>query len=189
MPRGALPFKYEEEASSVGMTALRGLPLYLDLGHVGGLSKSIEQHLGVRVGEQGWTDSEVVMSLVLLNLAGGDCVEDLLIVEADEGFCRLLRRVQHHGLKRKERRELERRWRKERKRSVPSPSAVFRYLSALHDAEQEGLRQLGKAFIPRPNEHLAGFCPGEPGVFVLRSAQQSREGGHLGHGCHAGGDD
>lgn len=157
MAQGVLPFKYEQEASSVGMTALGGLPLYLDLAHVAGLSKSIEEHLGVRVGGQGWTDSEVVMSLVLLNLAGGDCVDDLRIVEADEGFCRILRRVQLHGLKRKERRQLERGWRKERKRPVPSPSAVFRYLSAFHDAEQEGLRQVGKAFIPVANEHLRGF--------------------------------
>ena len=157
MAQGVLPFKYEQEASSVGMTALGGLPLYLDLAHVAGLCKSIEEHLGVRVGEQGWTDSEVVMSLVLLNLAGGECVDDLGIVEADEGFCRVLRRVQMHGLKRKARRELERRWRKERRRSVPSPSAVFRYLWAFHDAEQEGLRRAGKAFIPVANEHLGGF--------------------------------
>ena len=63
-----------------------------------------------------------------------------------------------HGLKRKVRRKLERRWRKERKRSVPSPSAVFRYLWSFHDAEQEGLRQPGKAFIPEANEHLGGFA-------------------------------
>jgi len=31
----------------------------------------------VRAEGQGWTDSEVVMSLILLNLAGGECVEDL----------------------------------------------------------------------------------------------------------------
>ena len=55
---------------------------------------------------QGWPDSEVVMSLVLLNLAGGECVDDLGIVEADEGFCRILGRVQMHGLKRKARQEV-----------------------------------------------------------------------------------
>ncbi|MBW2722649.1 MAG: IS1380 family transposase [Deltaproteobacteria bacterium] len=157
MAQGILPFKYEVEGNGCGMTAFGGLPLYLDLAHVSGLSKSIEEHLGVRVGEQGWTDSEVVMSLVLLNLAGGECVDDLGIVEADEGFCRVLRGVQMHGLKRQARRELEGRWRKERRRSVPSPSAVFRYLRAFHDAEQEGLRRAGKAFIPVANEHLGGF--------------------------------
>ena len=158
MAQGILPFKYEAERNGCGMTAFGGLPVYLDLAHISGLSKSIEKHLRVRVGGQGWPDSEVVMSLVLLNLAGGDCVDDLGIVEADEGFCRILGRVQLHGLKRKERRQLERRWRKERKRSVPSPSAVFRYLSAFHDAEQERLRHSGKAFIPASNEHLRGFA-------------------------------
>ena len=29
------------------------------------------------------------MSLVLLNLAGGDCVEDLRVLEGDEGFARV----------------------------------------------------------------------------------------------------
>jgi hypothetical protein len=158
MTQGVLPFKYEEEASSVGMTALGGLPVYLELAHIAGLSRSIGKNLRVRVGGQGWTDSEVVMSLVLLNLAGGECVEDLRVLEADEGFCRIMRPVQLYGLKRKKRRELERRWRKERKRSVPSPSSVFRYLSAFHDGEQERLRQPGKAFIASPNEHLRGFA-------------------------------
>jgi hypothetical protein len=42
------------------------------------------------------------MSLVLLNLAGGDCVHDLKVLEADEGFARVLRRVELHGQPRKE---------------------------------------------------------------------------------------
>jgi hypothetical protein len=97
------------------------------------------------------------MSLILLNLAGGECVEDLNRLEGDEGFCRILEKVGKHGLKRKERRELERRWRKERSRGVPSPSAVFRYLGGFCDERQEGLREAGKAFIPVANEHLRGF--------------------------------
>ena len=157
MSQGILPFKYEVEKTNTGVTALGGLPAYLDLAHVSGLSRLSDKHLGVR-GSQGWTDGEVVTSLVLLNLAGGDCVEDLKILEADEGFCRVLRRSRVHGLRRKGRRELERRWRKEKKQSVPSASAVFRYLSAFHDAEQEGLRQPGKAYIPEANKCLGGFA-------------------------------
>ena len=151
-----LPFKYEEEESRNGMTAFAGLPLYLDLAEVIGLSKSIQKHLKIRDNGQGWSDSQVVLSLVLLNLAGGDCVDDLKIVEADEGFCTILRKTEMHGLTRKVRRALERRWRKEKKRTVPSPSAVFRYLSEFHDAEQEEIRLQTdvKAFIPKHNEHL-----------------------------------
>ena len=141
MTKGVLPFKYEEEKTQSGMTALAGLPVYLDLARVIGLSKSMEKYVKVRENSQGWTDSQMVLSLVLLNLAGGDCVDDLKILEADEGFCQILRKSETHGLKRKIRRALERRWRKEKKRSVPSPSAVFRYLSKFHDCEQEDIRK------------------------------------------------
>jgi hypothetical protein len=59
------------------MTVLAGLPLYLDLAKVIGLSKSIQKHLKIRTNGQGWTDTQMVLSLILLNLAGGSCVEDL----------------------------------------------------------------------------------------------------------------
>lgn len=159
MTQGVLPFKYEEDESKNGMTALAGLPVYLDLAEVIGLSKSIQKHLKIRENSQGWSDSQVVLSLVLLNLAGGDCVDDLKIVEADEGFCTILRKSEMHGLGRKVRRAMERRWRKKKKRTVPSPSAVFRYLSGFHDAEQEKIRLQTnvKAFIPKHNEHLRGL--------------------------------
>lgn len=157
MPQGILPFKYETEEKTTGMTALGGLPAYLDLAQVIGLSKSIQKHIKVRAGGQGWTDSQMVLALVLLNLAGGDCVEDIKVLEADDGFCEVLKKVEMHGLRRKVRRALLRRWRKERTRAVPSPSAIFRYLAQFHDEQQEGHRQAGKAFIPSANEHLSGF--------------------------------
>jgi hypothetical protein len=167
MAQGALPFKYERQRQSGGMTALAGLPVYLDLAHVMGLSRSVERHLSVRGSGRGWTDAQVVTSLVLLNLAGGDCVDDLDILEADEDFCRVLRRTYMQGLSRRVRRTLERRWVKEGRRSVPSPSSVFRYLSAFHDSGQEMLRQPGKAFIPAANEHLRGFVKVNRGLLAF----------------------
>jgi hypothetical protein len=156
MTQGVLGYKYEEERQDTGMTGLSGLPIYLDLLHAMGLPGQIEGHL--RVKQRGWTDAQMVSSLLLLNIAGGDCVEDLGKVQKDEGFCRILRRVEQQGMKRRERREMERRWRKERWRSVPSSSAAFRYLSAFHDGDQEVNRKEGKAFIPVPNEHLRGLA-------------------------------
>ncbi len=159
MTQGVLPFKYEKEKTQTGMTALAGLPVYLDMAKVIGLSKSIQKHIKIRENSQGWTDAQMVLSLVLLNLSGGDCVDDLKILEADEGFCEILRKSEIHGLRRKVRRSLERRWRKEKKRSVPSPSAAFRYLSKFHDTEQNKDREASKvkAFIPKLNEHLKGL--------------------------------
>jgi len=157
MAQGILPFKYEIEKNTTGMAALAGLPVYLGLAQVIGLNKSIEKHLQVRKGEQGWTDSQIVLSLALLNLAGSDCVDDIKMLEADDGFCEMLKKAEMHGLRRKVRRALLRRWRKEKTREVPSASSIFRYLEKFHNAEQEKLRQPGKAFIPGPNEHLQGL--------------------------------
>jgi hypothetical protein len=158
MSQCLLPFKYEEEKRATGMTALAGLPLYLELSHKTGLAKSIERHITVRKKAQGWSDRQIVMSLILLNLAGGSCVEDLKVLESDAGFCEILQKADLHGLKRSERRAQLFRWRKQRTRSVPSASAVFRYLAAFHDAGQQAHRQSGKAFIPEPNEHVKGFA-------------------------------
>lgn len=158
MAQGLLPFKYENDKQNNKMTGFGGLPAYLDLAQAAGLSRSIDRHLNVSSDSQGWTDSQVVMSLILLNLIGGDCVEDLNCLERDEGLCRLIKSTEKHGMSRKQRRAFLRRWRKERKRTVPSPSVVFRYMSWFHDREQDKLRETGKAFIPEPNEHLKGLA-------------------------------
>ena len=175
MSQKTLPFKYEEEKRESGITSLGGLALYTGLAHIMDLSKSVRNHIRVRQDTQGWTDSQVIMSLILLNLAGGDCVEDLNILEADEGFCRILRRVELHGLNRRERREQERRWRKEKRRSVPSPSAAFRYLEAFHDEEEGKKRVLGRAFIPLPNEHLRGLAKVNADMVAFSQRQEKEE--------------
>ncbi len=152
MTQGVFPYKYEEEKTISGMTSLAGLPIYLDLASVLNLGESIATHLHAKA--QGWTDEQIVMSLILLNLAGGESVDDLRILEADEGFCRILRYIELKGMKRKKRRETEKRWRKEKHRSVPSPSAVFRYLAAFHE---DYARIEGRAVIPPLTEPLSGL--------------------------------
>ena len=156
MAQGLLQFKYELEKKDTGMTALSGLPIYLDLVSVMGMGDSIDRHLHIK--EQGWTDRQTLLSLIMMNLAGGDCVEDLRKLEGDTGFCEILRRLEQREMKRCERRASDRRWRKERSRTVPSASSIFRYLSSFHDADQEEKRVDGKAFIPIPNEHLHGLA-------------------------------
>src|SRR5512138_2064221 len=144
MPQGLLSFQYEEEKNAGGMTSLGGLPLYVDLMAGMKLGRWIEREVGLRK-TQGWSDASMVESLVLLNIAGGESVEDLERLEADEGFVRCLKK-----LTRRERRKMARKWRKECRRGIPSATAVFRYLSEFHEAEEEARRQaegIGKAFI------------------------------------------
>jgi hypothetical protein len=136
MTQGELAFKYEVDQQGAGMTGMGGIGTYLDLACRSGMLRSIERHVKARQGGQGWTDAEHVLSLVMLNLVGRDCVEDVNRLESDEGFCRLLGKALSHGLSRKGRRGLKKRWRKEKSRGVPSSSAVFRYLAEFHDRDQ-----------------------------------------------------
>jgi hypothetical protein len=99
----------------------------------------------------------MVTSLVLLDLAGGNAVDDLRILEKDEGFCRVLRRVESYWICRGERMTTELRWREERHRSVLSPSAVFRYLGRSHDEGEEDRRLAYPAFIPSAIQASAGL--------------------------------
>ena len=69
----------------------------------------------------------------------------------------MLREVESYGMGRRERRALEERWRVERRRSMPSESAVFRYLERFHEAGEESSREAHRAFIPSPNEALGGL--------------------------------
>ena len=155
MSQGVLPFQYQDQKSVSGLTALAGLPAYLDLAQAAGLRDSLCRHLKIRSDStQGWSDHQIVLSLILLNLAGGDCVADLEKLEADEGLCQIMHKVEHYGLPRAERRALERRWRKKRHRTFSSASPVFRYLAEFHDPGQEEKRQAHRAFIPKANENL-----------------------------------
>jgi len=161
MAQGILPFKYEISESNAGMTALAGLPTFFELAFVLGMAASIAKHVKVR-GTQGWTDVEMVMSLILLNLAGGEHVEDLDGLEADEGICEVMRKIRVHRLSRKERRRREHRWRRKKERTFASRSAAHRYLKEFHDDAQEeqraaALQEEKRAFIPEPNRHLEGL--------------------------------
>jgi len=155
--QGVLPYQLEVETHKTSLTGLAGLPIYLDLAYVVGLRDAITEHVDVRSGSQGWTDAQMVTALILLNLAGGECVEDLEKLEKDPGFATILHRVETFGMKRSERRRLERRWRKSTERTVPSVSAMRRYLAAFHEASEESLREQGSAFIPSPGSALAGL--------------------------------
>ena len=157
MKQGTLSFQYEEEKRTGGTTGLGGLGVYVEMAQAMGLRGWVERHVGVRAGGQGWRDSEVVMALVLLNLAGGESVGDVAVLEKDEGFCRILRQAEGYGKGLRERRGEGRRWRRGRRRGVPSASAVFRYLEGFHEAGEEERREAHRAFIPVANGALRGL--------------------------------
>src|SRR6202158_907607 len=100
LPQGVLDFQYEAERSNHGQTGLAGLPLYLDLIRQSGLTAAIRRYVCV-AGRQGWLDLQMVLAVLFLNLAGGDCVEDLERLEADSGFAAILKAVERALLTRR----------------------------------------------------------------------------------------
>jgi len=170
MPQGTLPIKYEIEQTDSKVTAHAGLPLYLELLISLGFDQVLDRCIAARKDGQGWTDSQLVLPLILLNLSGGDCVSDIDVLHEDEGLRRIIRHCAFYGKTRKERRELEKRWRKRTERVFPSPSSYFRYLRLFHDQKQEELRVAKTAFIPKQKPCLEGIY--KANRTLLRAAQQ-----------------
>ncbi len=155
LAQGLLGFQYEQDRSSGGLTSLAGLPLYLDLIQASGLGTAIRQHMSV-AGTQGWLDLQMVLAVIFLNVAGGDCVEDLERLEQDSGFAAVLGAIERELLSRAERRELKSRWRRARERIVPSPSALSGWLERIHDpAAPQAV--VGSAVIPEVSAALQGL--------------------------------
>ena len=87
MAQGALPFKYEEEKKDFGCTGVAGLLLFVDLLYKMGFLQMVNRHLNGRKGKQGWSDFYFLLSLMLLNISGGECVDDIKVMENDAGLC------------------------------------------------------------------------------------------------------
>lgn len=160
LTQNILPVNVKNDGYLNGLTGLGGFLVYLDLISACKLWKSFEHHVHARSGRQGWTDSQVCIALILLNLAGGDCVRDIRTLESDDGFCRLFNLAQQRDLRGKGRKKFNRLFRSKTNRSLPAESSVFRYLESFHDEEQEILRrspEAPKAFIPKPTKALQGL--------------------------------
>ncbi len=155
MTHDLLPFKYEEEKKDFGSTGLSGVLVFLDLLSKMGFCELVNRQVLAKKGKQGWSDYRVILSLMLLNICGGDCVSDIDKLESDSGLRRFFKNLELRnvfGCRRRE--KLKRQWRNGTRNCFPTSSSIFRYLLLFHNFEAEHERQKGKAFIPSSNEHL-----------------------------------
>ncbi len=70
MSQGILPLHYEVDPKSGGVTTLTGLPLLVEFCRLLGLPRLMSK-VQARHSDQGRTDAQMLISLVLLNMAGG----------------------------------------------------------------------------------------------------------------------
>ena len=169
MTQGILSFKYEEEKKNFGTTALSGVLVFLDLLYKMGFLNIVENNLSAKEGKQGWSDYSFLISIILLNLCGGDCVNDINILESDTGLRRLRRIFKKLNLQKTTCRRSSRSSRSSHQKAIrqqspnaeentfPSSTSIFRYLDLFHSESEEEYRLQNKAFIPLPNENLLGL--------------------------------
>lgn len=113
---------------------------------------------------------QMVAAVLLLNLAGGDCVEDIERLERDSGFAALLRRAEAQLLRPGRWRSARARWRRKRVRTTPSPSALSCWLERFHDpASPKAVA--GAAFIPAVTKELDGLWRANAALLAFMQKQ------------------
>ena len=101
---------------------------------------------------QGWSDAQMILAVLVLNVAGFDRVSDIEHLEADAGLCAMLGRFEAKllGLSR---RAIARRFRGGRERCFPSARSLRDWLDRFHVAGVHDVeREKGTAFIPAHTE-------------------------------------
>ena len=161
-----LPLKFETEENSTGLTAWAGLPVLLELMATVGLPADIAEKVGLR-GEQGWSDIQQVTAFLLVKWAGGECVDDLEQLEADDGLSAIVERLEAHRLREEDEQAIADRFRRGGERTFPSPSAAREYLEAF-EPEEPTTKAAGEkgAEVPEPTDALEGL-----GELVARPVQ------------------
>jgi hypothetical protein len=158
MPNPLLPYKYEEAKTSANLSGFAGLPVFLDFLHSLRFDRALRQSLDTaEPADCLWKPSAIVTNLLLLNLAGGDNVDDLRRIQADPGMSRLLEKFYETGLNAPALRKYRELKRRQAAGSVPAASTVFRFLKQDGVIGLEGRGQ-GKAYIPVPGQTAEQLC-------------------------------
>jgi Transposase DDE domain group 1 len=133
-----LLFEMDPEPAPEMLTAMGGIPLVVQAFRSLGLPASVKRYVHVKERERGYDEATFVESFVLLNAAGGECLDDFSRLREDPGLAELIGHA------------------------IPSPEAARHFLYQLHDEgkivaakQQLGLGQV--AYIPGENEPLQGL--------------------------------
>jgi len=134
----AMLFEIDPEPIGEKLTALGGLPLLVQAFRSLEVGVSVKEHVAIRQRERGYDEPTMVESFVLLNGAGGECLEDFGQLRQDAVLAELI----GHGF--------------------PSPEAARQFLYAFHEESKitEAQQRRGPdeiAYIPEESERLAGL--------------------------------
>jgi hypothetical protein len=89
-PTPLLPFPLDPEPATETLTAFGGRPVVAQTFRSLGLPQSVARHLRLKQRQRGVDEATMVESFVLVNAAGGDCLEDFRRLAEDPGLPTLL---------------------------------------------------------------------------------------------------
>jgi len=78
-----LGFDYDEGHAEQGLTALAGIPVLLQAFRSLDLPRSVARHLSIKQRQRGLDEASYVESFVILNAAGGECLDDFAHLRQD----------------------------------------------------------------------------------------------------------
>lgn len=135
----ALPFSMDPKPAPEVLTSFAGLGLVAQTLASLGVLSSVERNLVVKERQRGFTEAQMVQSIVLLQAAGGECAADMERLRQDAGLPQML----GHGL--------------------PASETTLKFLKAFHDqgrvdAARQALAPGQLAFIPTETSPLQGLA-------------------------------
>jgi hypothetical protein len=136
---GEFLFEIDEEPSEECLTALGGVPLFVRTARSLDVPGSVKRNLALKQRDRGFDEATYVESFLVLNAAGGDCLEDFDCLREDRGLAAILGH------------------------EVPSPEAARKFLYQFHDPEKiaQAQRELpaGEAsYVPKEGAALRGLA-------------------------------
>lgn len=138
---GEFLFEIDPEPLDEQVTALGGIPLLVRAARSLDVPGSVARHLRVKQRERGFDEATYVESFLVLNAAGGDCLEDFDQLREDAGLAELLGHA------------------------VPSAEAARKFLYQFHEEDkieqaQQAQQALGAeriSYIPEESAALRGL--------------------------------
>lgn len=134
-----LPFQLDPEPAIEILTAFGGLPMVVQAFRSMRLPEAIRQHVRIKERQRGYDESTFIESFVVLNAAGGECLQDFERLREDEGLAEMLGHA------------------------IPSPEAARKFLYEFHDEAkmEESRKQLrlgDLSVIPEESAALRGLA-------------------------------
>jgi hypothetical protein len=132
-----LGFDYAEGHNEQGLTALAGIPLLLQAFRSLDLPRSVKRNVSIKQRQRGLDEADYVESFLILNAAGGECLDDFATLRRDG-----LKELIGHDL--------------------PSPEAARKFLYQFHEdwlieQAQQRLEAGQVSYIPEESARLQGL--------------------------------